>query len=522
MLTSFTLPKVGEIEYVPVTGFTQEDVIVDIGYKSEAFIPKSEFFELPGIGDKVPVIIKALESRKGTPIVEHLEALRQIAYKSIQDAYNSKTPVKVKIKEKSSKGYICMVQNVVEVLMPFSHADKNVKAGDEVQVIVRTFKKDFIIVSMKDYINMVKEEMRKKTLETLKEGDVVTGTITGIKDFGVFVDVGGLEGLMHISEASLSRVQDLTKMFKVGDVITVKVLKFDRENQRLSLSRKQALPDPWLDIDEKLHEGDVIEGKIINITDFGAFVYIQEGIEGLLHVSEIDWYGGDLSSFKVGDTIKVKIIEIDKKEKRIALSIKRMKENPYEKFKADYPKGSKVKAVIKEVVQNLGLIVEVGGIKGLIRIDDISWDVNSVNLNDFKVSDEVECIVRNVNVEDGKLILSIKHLSTDPLLKYKTGRIFKGRVIRIIADGAYVTLNDEIEAFLPLKNITPPPPDDPLKPMPKYPRSAFEVLKLGDEIDVMVSKQDLKNREIEVTMKLKTPIQEVKKPDLGSTLKEES
>ncbi|MCS7184500.1 MAG: S1 RNA-binding domain-containing protein [bacterium] len=522
LIADFTLPKIGEIEYVTVNGVTKDFVIVDIGYKSEAFIPIYEFVEIPKPLDKIPVIIKSLEGKRGTPIVEHAEALRRIVLKELTQAFENKKPVRVVVKEKAHNGYKCYIKNV-EVLLPFSHADKGLKIGSEVDVLVKTIRRDLIIVSMKDYLNMIKEERKKKTLETLKEGDIVEGVVTAIKDFGVFVDVGGIDGLMHISEASLSRVENLNDLFNVGSTVTVKVLKFDREKLKLSLSRKQALPDPWLDIDSKFKEGDVVEGKIINITDFGAFVYLSEGIEGLLHISEVDWYKPDLSQFKVGDKIRVKIIEINKKDKRIALSIKRLKDNPYEKLKSELPKGSKVKAVVKDIVENIGLIVEVNGVRGIIRMDDISWDVNSVNLKDFKIGDEVECVVRNINVEEGKLNLSIKHLSVDPLLKYKKGKIFPAKVIRIIADGAYVRLNDEIEAFLPLENMLPPPPEDPLKPMPKFPKSAFEVLKLDDQIEVMVSKQDLKNREIEVTMKFKQDTKtEVKKPDLGSTLREES
>ena len=504
--------RVGEVITAEVVRIDSNFVVVNAGLKSESFVPIEEFRNDRGEveakpGDFVPVAIEALEDGFGETRLSRDKAKRLAAWMDLEKALDAGSVIQGVITGKV-KGGLTVMTNGIRAFLPGSLVDiRPVKdttpyEGKEMdfKVIKLDRKRNNVVVSRRAVLEANQGEERQKLLETLSEGATVKGIVKNITDYGAFVDLGGIDGLLHITDLAWRRVKHPSEVLAVGDEVTAKVLKFDNEKNRVSLGLKQLGEDPWVGISRRYPTGTRLFGKVTNLTDYGSFVEIEAGIEGLVHVSEMDWTNKNIHPSKVvqvGDEVEVMILEIDEDRRRISLGMKQCMANPWEEFAQNHRKGDKVKGQIKSIT-DFGIFIGLpGGIDGLVHLSDLSWTAPGEEaVRNFKKGEDLEAMVLSIDVERERISLGIKQLEGDPfntfVANYDKGAVVDGTVKTIDAKGAVVALSNDVEGYLRASEISRDRVED-----------ARTHLKEGDAVNVMIINVDRKNRNINLSIKAK-------------------
>ncbi len=502
----------GAIVKGTVVSIDKDIVLVDAGLKSESAIPVEQFKALDGsleiaVGDSVDVALDAVEDGFGETILSREKAKRHEAWVELEKAYDDKETIKGVINGKVKGGFTVEV-NTVRAFLPGSLVDvrpvreTNHLEGKELEfkVIKLDAKRNNVVVSRRAVIEAESSAERDQLLSNLEEGDEVKGIVKNLTDYGAFVDLGGVDGLLHITDMAWKRVKHPSEIVNVGDEINVKVLKFDKEKSRVSLGMKQMGSDPWQEIANRYPEGAKLSGAVTNLTDYGCFVEIEDGVEGLVHVSEMDWTNKNIHPSKVvnlGDVVNVMVLEIDEERRRISLGLKQCIDNPWETFAKSHEKGDKVSGKIKSIT-DFGIFIGLdGGIDGLVHLSDISWQKQGEEaVRDYKKGDEISAVVLQVDPERERISLGVKQIEEDPFNKYltdnKKGAIVNGTVIEADAKGVTVQLAEEVEGYIRIGDLARERVED-----------ASEVVKVGDTIDAKYTGVDRKNRVVNLSVKAK-------------------
>ncbi|SFV62190.1 SSU ribosomal protein S1p [hydrothermal vent metagenome] len=509
--------KQGALMMGTVVSVGREKVVVNVGLKSEAFIPVSQFIDLDGKvevveGDIIEVVLDSIDDGLGHTLLSREKAKTAKIWQELELAMHDKTIVKGMVTGKV-KGGLTVDIGIVKAFLPGSLVDiRPVKdidflEGQEIEVLVIKMDevRNNIVISRKAVLQEANSADREELVATLEVGQNIKGIVKNLSDYGAFVDLGGVDGLLHITDISWSRVNHPSEKLNIGDELTVKVLSFDKEKMRVSLGLKQLTDSPWVGIEERYPIGKKVSGVVSNIADYGAFVSIEEGLEGLVHTSELDWTNSNARAsklLKIGQEVDVVILDIDTDKHRISLSIKQAENNPWIDFEANYSKGDKIKGVIKSIT-DFGLFVGLpGNIDGLIYLADLTWDKDAEKeLANYNKGQEVEVVVLNIEVEKERISLGLKQLEEDSystfLSNNKKGDIIKGVVKEVDSRGAIVTLKDDVEGYLKANEISEDRVED-----------ATTVLKPEQEIEVVVIRADRKNRSLSLSMKQKDMIEE--------------
>jgi len=509
--------RAGEVITAEVVRIDQNFVVVNAGLKSESYVPIDEFRNDRGElevnpGDFIHVAIEALEDGYGETRLSRDKAKRIAAWNDLEKALNEGTLVKGVITGRV-KGGLTVMTNSIRAFLPGSLVDmRPVKDTSpyegkeyEFKVIKLDRKRNNVVVSRRAVLEESMGEERQKLLENLKEGTVVKGIVKNITDYGAFVDLGGIDGLLHITDLAWRRVRHPSEVLNVGDEIEAKVLKFDQEKNRVSLGLKQLGEDPWVGISRRYPQGTRLFGKVTNITDYGAFVEVEQGIEGLVHVSEMDWTNKNIHPTKVvqlGDEVEVMILEIDEDRRRISLGMKQCMSNPWDDFAINHKKGDKVRGQIKSIT-DFGVFIGLeGGIDGLVHLSDLSWSETGEDaVRKFKKGDEVEAVVLAIDVERERISLGIKQLEGDPytnfIATHEKNSLVRGVVKSVEARGAVVSLGDEVEGYLRASEAAAHRVDD-----------LTTVLKEGDEVEALIINVDRKTRSINLSIRAKDQVEQ--------------
>jgi small subunit ribosomal protein S1 len=502
--------RAGEVITAEVLRIDQNHVVVNAGLKSESFIPLEEFLNDQGVldvqeGDFISVAIESLEDGRGETRLSRDRAKRLAAWVSLEQALESGEMVTGTVTGKV-KGGLTVMTNGIRAFLPGSLVDtRPIKDTSHIEgktlefkVIKLDRKRNNVVLSRRAVVENSMGEERAKLLENLSEGSVVTGVVKNITDYGAFVDLGGIDGLLHITDMAWRRVRHPSEVLNVGQEVTAKVLRFDQEKNRVSLGIKQLGDDPWEGIARRYPQGSRLFGKVTNITDYGAFVEIEPGIEGLVHVSEMDWTNKNVNPGKVvqvGDETEVMVLEIDGERRRISLGMKQCRSNPWQEFAATVQKGDKVQGQIKSIT-DFGVFVGLpGNIDGLVHLSDLSWnETGEEAVRNFKKGDEVQAVVLAIDVERERISLGIKQLQGDPVTttKLEKGAIVTGTVKAVDAKGATIALGDDVEGYLRASDISRDRVED-----------ARTHLKEGDSVEAMVVNVDRKTRSINLSIKAK-------------------
>ena len=502
----------GELIQGEVVRVDENIVVVNAGLKSEGVIPAAEFRDAHGvlnvkIGDQVEVVVEFLEDGTGETRLSREKAQRVKAWEDLEKAFENQTVVTGVMTGKVKGGYTIDI-NGVRSFLPSSLVDvrpvrdPSYLEGKELEfkVIKIDRKRANVVVSRRAVVEKEMSAERETLLANLVEGQVVKGVVKNLTDYGAFIDLGGIDGLLHITDLAWRRVKHPSEVLKIGDEIEAKVLRYDRERNRVSLGLKQLGDDPWVDIARRYPEGTRLFGKITNITDYGAFVEIEPDIEGLVHVSEMDWTNKNIHPTKVaqlGDEVEVMILDIDAERRRISLGMKQCQPNPWEEIGANHQKGEKISGKIKSIT-DFGIFVGLeGGIDGLIHLSDLSWAREGEEaVRDYKKGDEIDAVILAVDPERERISLGVKQLDGDPFTSFVAahgkGTIVKGTVTSVEAKGAVVKLADDIEGYLRASDIARERVED-----------ARSVLKDGDEVEAKITAIDRKNRKISLSVRAK-------------------
>src|ERR1044072_3107015 len=509
--------RVGEVITAEVVNVDDNFVVVNAGLKSESVIPVDEFRNDAGqvevkVGDFVSVSIEALEDGFGATRLSRDKAKRMAAWVELEKALETGEKIEGMITGKVKGGLTVMAKGI-RAFLPGSLVDlRPVKdttpyEGKAMQfkVIKLDRKRNNVVVSRRAVLEETAGAEREQLLASLQEGATVKGIVKNITDYGAFVDLGGIDGLLHITDLAWRRVKHPTEVLSVGDEVTAKILKFDAEKKRGSLGLKQLGEDPWIGIARRYPQGTRLFGKVTNITDYGAFVEIESGIEGLVHVSAMDWNNKNVHPAKgvsLGDEVEVMILETDEDRRRISLGMKQCMPNPWEEFAMNHKKGDKVKGVIKSIT-DFGVFIGLpGGIDGLVHLSDLSWNVAGEEaVKSLKKGDEVETVVLSIDVERERISLGIKQLGGDPFGNYVSthdkGNIVKGGVKSIEAKGAVVELEKDVEGYLRASEIS----RDRVEDVSKH-------LSEGQQIEGVIINIDRKSRSIQLSIKQKDAAEE--------------
>lgn len=511
---SFTLQEMnpGEVITAEVVGIDQNFVTVNAGLKSESLIDVAEFKNAQGeievkVGDFVTVTIESVENGFGETKLSREKAKRAADWIALEEAMENGDILSGVINGKVKGGLTVMI-NSIRAFLPGSLVDvRPVKdtshfEGKEIEfkVIKLDKKRNNVVVSRRAVLEATLGEERKALLENLQEGSVIKGIVKNITDYGAFVDLGGIDGLLHITDLAWRRVKHPSEVLEVGQEVEAKVLKFDQDKQRVSLGMKQLGEDPWSGLTRRYPQGTRLFGKVSNLTDYGAFVEIEQGIEGLVHVSEMDWTNKNVHPSKVvqlGDEVEVMILEIDESRRRISLGMKQCQANPWEEFAANHNKGDKISGAVKSIT-DFGIFVGLpGGIDGLVHLSDLSWtEAGEEAVRKYKKGEEVEAVVLAIDVEKERISLGIKQLEGDPFGSFISvndkGSLVKGSVKSVDAKGAVVSLSEEVEGYLPASEFAADRVED-----------LTTKLKEGDEVEAVIVTVDRKNRSIRLSVKAK-------------------
>ena len=502
----------GEVITAEVVRVDYNFVVVNAGLKSEAYVPIEEFKDDRGEvtvqpGDFISVAIESVENGYGDTILSRDKAKRLAAWMNLEQALESGELVTGTVTGKV-KGGLTVMTNGIRAFLPGSLVDtRPVKDTTpyegktfEFKVIKLDRKRNNVVVSRRAVVEANMGEERAKLLETLKEGAIVKGIVKNITDYGAFVDLGGIDGLLHITDLAWRRVRHPSEVVQVGQELEAKVLKFDQDKNRVSLGLKQLGEDPWVGIARRYPQGTRLFGKVTNITDYGAFVEVEAGIEGLVHVSEMDWTNKNVDPRKVvtlGDEVEVMVLDIDEERRRISLGMKQCKPNPWEDFAQSHKKGDKVSGQIKSIT-DFGVFIGLpGGIDGLVHLSDLSWNESGEEaVRKYKKGDELEAVVLAIDTERERISLGIKQMGGDPFSNFASthdkNTLVKGTVKSVDAKGAVIDLGNDVEGYLRASEISTDRVED-----------ATTVLSVGQEVEAAVISLDRKNRSIQLSIKAK-------------------
>ncbi len=509
--------RTGEVITAEVVAVDHNFVVVNAGLKSEAYVPIDEFRNDQGelevqVGDFVSVAVDAIENGYGDTILSRDKAKRLASWLSLETALESGEFVTGTVNGKV-KGGLTVLVNGIRAFLPGSLLDtrpvKDMSPFEgktmEFKVIKLDRKRNNVVLSRRAVVEASMGEERAKLMETLREGAIVAGVVKNITEYGAFVDLGGIDGLLHITDMAWRRVRHPSEVVTVGQELSAKVLKFDAEKNRVSLGLKQMGDDPWVGVSRRYPSGTRLFGKVTNIADYGAFVEIEPGIEGLVHVSEMDWTNKNVAPNKIvnlGDEVEVMVLEIDEDKRRISLGMKQCKPNPWDDFAQSFNRGDKVKGPIKSIT-DFGVFVGLAaGIDGLVHLSDLSWnETGEAAVRNYKKGQEVEAIVLAIDVERERISLGIKQLDSDPFTNFTTlndrGATVTGTVKTVDAKGAEINLGDDILGYLRASEISRDRVED-----------ARNVLKEGEEITAVIINIDRKTRNIQLSIKAKDSVEE--------------
>jgi len=509
---SATQLQPGTIVTGTVVDITSDTVIVNAGLKSEGIIPRNQFSDAEGslevaVGDEVQVALDAVEDGSGATRLSRDKAKRHAAWELLENAFEASDTVKGLINGKVKGGFTVDLGSV-RAFLPGSLVDvrpvrdTSYLEGKELEfkIIKLDRKRNNVVVSRRAVVEEEYSAEREALLERLEEGIEIKGVVKNLTDYGAFLDLGGIDGLLHITDMAWRRVKHPSEVIEIGDEVTVKVLKFDRERQRVSLGLKQMGEDPWVNISRRYPEGTRVFGKVTNTADYGCFVEIEEGVEGLVHVSEMDWTNKNIHPSKVvtlGDEVEVMVLDIDEERRRISLGIKQCRINPWDEFAANYKKGDHISGKIKSIT-DFGIFIGLdGGIDGLVHLSDISWDESGEqSLRRYQKGDELEAVVLSVDPERERISLGVKQLDKDPFSSFvalnEKGSVVTGTVKEVDAKGATVILADGVEGYLRASEISRDRVED-----------VRAVLKVDDEIEAKFVGVDRKNRTLSLSIKAK-------------------
>ena len=504
--------RTGEVITAEVVRVEHNHVVVNAGLKSEAYVPIEEFKNDQGevevqAGDFVSVAISSAENGFGETILSRDTAKRLASWLALEKALESGDFVTGTTSGKV-KGGLTVLVNGIRAFLPGSLVDtrptKDLTPYEnktlEFKVIKLDRKRNNVVLSRRAVLEASMGEEREKLLATLKEGAIVNGVVKNITEYGAFVDLGGIDGLLHITDMAWRRVRHPSEVVQAGQELTAKVLKFDAEKNRVSLGLKQLGEDPWLGVSRRYPQGTRLFGKVTNIADYGAFVELEPGIEGLVHVSEMDWTNKNAAPNKIvsmGDEVEVMVLEIDEDKRRISLGMKQCKANPWQEFAQNVKRGDKVTGPIKSIT-DFGIFVGLpSGIDGLVHLSDLSWnEPGEAAVRNYKKGQEVEAVVLGVDVERERISLGIKQLDSDPFTTFVSvndkGQSVTGKVKSVDARGAEIDLGEDVVGYLRASEISQDRVED-----------ASQVLKVGDEVTAVITNIDRKSRNVSLSIKAK-------------------
>ncbi|EEB78557.1 MAG: 30S ribosomal protein S1 [Halioglobus sp.] len=504
--------KPGAIVTGVVIDIDSDWVTVHAGLKSEGVIPRSQFIDAAGecalnIGDEVQVALESVEDGFGETKLSREKAKRAEAWKELESAHEAEEVVIGIINGKVKGGFTVDI-NTIRAFLPGSLVDvRPVREtthleGKELEfkVIKLDQKRNNVVVSRRAVMEAANSEEREALLETLQEGMSVKGIVKNLTDYGAFVDLGGVDGLLHITDMAWKRIKHPSEIVEVGQEIDVKILKFDRERNRVSLGLKQLGEDPWVEITGRYPEGSRVNAKITNLTDYGCFAELEEGVEGLVHVSEMDWTNKNVHPSKIvnlGDELEVMVLDIDEERRRISLGIKQCQQNPWDAFASKCQKGDKISGSIKSIT-DFGIFIGLeGNIDGLVHLSDISWnETGEEAVRNYKKGDEIETVILSIDPERERISLGVKQLEDDPFGNYISendrGSIVTGEVIEVDAKEVIIKLADEVEGVLKASDISRDRVEDA--------RNSFKV---GDSVEAKITSVDRKNRGVALSIKAK-------------------
>ncbi|KTD15612.1 30S ribosomal protein S1 [Legionella gratiana] len=502
----------GAIINAKVIGIDSDYVILNAGLKSEGIVPKEEFYDKDGalevnLGDTVEVALDSVEDGYGETILSREKAKRQEAWRKLSKSHENNETVTGLISGKVKGGFTVEIGSI-RAFLPGSLVDvrpvrdPSYLEGKELEfkVIKMDLKRNNIVVSRRAVVEEESSADRQALLESLHDGQELHGIVKNLTDYGAFIDLGGIDGLLHITDISWKRVKHPSEVLSVGQDIKVKVLSFDSERNRVSLGMKQLGNDPWVDLVERYPIGKKLQGKVTNITDYGCFVEIEEGVEGLVHMSEMDWTNKNVHPSKVvslGDVVDVMVLEIDEERRRISLGMKQCVGNPWQQFAASYNKGQKVSGKIRSIT-DFGIFIGLDGdIDGLVHLSDISWTVPGEEaVKQYKKGQEIEAVILAIDPERERISLGVKQLEGDSFAsfvdEYTKGAIVKGTVTAVDPKTVTVALADDITGTIRASELSDERVDD-----------ATTVVKEGDEIEAKIINVDRKNRSITLSVKAK-------------------
>jgi small subunit ribosomal protein S1 len=504
--------KPGAIVTGVIIDIDNEWVTVHAGLKSEGVIPRAQFVDASGecnlsIGDEVQVALESVEDGFGETKLSREKAKRAEAWKDLEAAHEAEEMVKGIINGKVKGGFTVDI-NTIRAFLPGSLVDvRPVRdtlhlEGKELEfkVIKLDQKRNNVVVSRRAVMEEANSVERDALLESLQEGMSVKGIVKNLTDYGAFVDLGGVDGLLHITDMAWKRIKHPSEIVEVGQEIDVKILKFDRERNRVSLGLKQLGEDPWVAITGRYPEGSRVKARITNLTDYGCFAELEEGVEGLVHVSEMDWTNKNVHPSKIvnlGDEVEVMVLDIDEERRRISLGIKQCQQNPWDAFASQYAKGDKISGNIKSIT-DFGIFIGLeGSIDGLVHLSDISWnEAGEDAVRNYKKGDEIETVILSIDPERERISLGVKQLEDDPFGNYVSvndrGAIVTGEVIEVDAKSVIIKLADEVEGVLKASDISRDKVEDA--------RSQFKV---GDSVEAKIISVDRKNRGLSLSIKAK-------------------
>lgn len=499
--------RAGKLIKGRVIGFAGDDVVVDVGLKSEGLIPREEFPNLNElrVGDEVDVLLESLEGEDGLIQLSKRKADRQIAWQRIVDTTREGDQIEGTVMRKIKGGLL--VDIGVPVFMPASQVDirRPHELGDFIgrkiraEILKIDTERRNIVISRRKLIEHERESAKKRLMDNIKEGDIVTGTVKNIADFGAFVDLGGIDGLLHITDMSWGRINHPSELLKIDDKVEVKILNIDRDKEKIALGLKQTESSPWEEIEGKFPVGARVKGTVVNIMSYGAFIRLDDGIEGLVHISEMSWtrrVNHPSEMVNVNDEVDVVVLEIDKNKHEISLGMKQTEVNPWELVTEKYPPGTIINGTIRNLA-NYGAFVEIEpGIDGLLHISDMSWTKKVTHPNElYKKNDEVQCVVLEVDQDKQRISLGVKQLTEDPWVDaipsaYQPGMVVRGKVTKITNFGVFVELEEDLEGLLHISELADHKVENPQ-----------DVVGQDEEIDVKILRVDIADRKIGLSLK---------------------